>query len=562
MASFNSLPIVATNKYILDDYSAADSVLSLRTRTNVLIYKDGEDALVKQRPGFGYGPYAGNATVSHVIVGGYYWKATSRFYYVAYVSSGAKYVLYSRELGTNTLTITTIQDPVTFSTGATKPGWAEWEYGGTSYLLLFTGNQGWYITTLDVATEITDADMPDPHVPTPVVMDGYVFLAKEGTNDIYNSDLGSVTAWTSTAFISTEIEPGDIKALAKQKQHIVAFTDKNIEFFRNAAIPAPNSPLARVEAYNQKLALLNYTLLTQWEDDLYFVGTNKENLKTDVFKLSNFKVEDIGDESIQIYLKNFGTTNVYVVASYVTDGYFTPNILSDTITTSHLCMLTVKGEVLLILLPLACDIDTTSVTSPVPAAIFIDSVNQWVYWSSPNPDETSTTDENLTNTILSCGSLSYQSSKGTNSGALIAKIIYNSSTIDPLIAVNPNLGVDTTNGTYLPITSYIKLGPYDMDTDNYKFVHKLWPKWKIQPLDQTTYTGTLTVIGHDDNQVTQTPVVTQSLNLTKDVFFTRLGKYKNMYLTLKLQSNATAGTNSFMGELKGLGAQVTPGTRV
>ena len=245
-----NLPITPSNKYILDGYSAIEEVLTLRARHNVLLSKDNEDVVVSQRPAMVYGPYSAGA-VTRVVIGGYYWAKTSRFYYIGYNPGSGLYNLYSRELGTNTLTTTNIAT-VTMGSSTKKPGFAEWEYGGVFYLLVFTGNQGWYITTGDVATQIVDADFPADHIPTPVVMDGYVFLPKRNTNDIYNSDLGSVTSWTASAFISTEIDPGAIRALAKQKQHLIAFTDFGVEFFRNAGIPAPNSPLARVESYNSK----------------------------------------------------------------------------------------------------------------------------------------------------------------------------------------------------------------------------------------------------------------------------------------------------------------------
>lgn len=556
-----NLPVVMGNKYITEDYSETSDVLALRARTNVLVYKEGEEVLLKPRPGFRYGPYAGDSTVSRVIIGGYYWRKTARFYYVAYNPGAGTYALYSRELGTNTLTITTITT-VTVGGTSTRPGWAEWQYGGTFYLLLMTGSQGWYINTSDVATQIVDADFPTPHVPTPVVMDGYIFLPKINTSDIYSSDLGSVSSWSASAFISCEIEAGSIRALAKQKQHIVAFTDQNIEFFRNGGIPAPNSPLTRVESYNQKLACLNYTLLSQWEDDVYFVGTNKESLKTSVFLLSNFATKDIGDESMKVYLKNFGTSNTYAISGYVSAGYYSPDVTSTVLTSSVLSILNIKGQTLVVIIPLACDISTTSVASPVPAAVYSLSADAWMYWSQPDPTEDSTSDENLTNSLLSPGAVAYQGSAGTNNTAFIAKIIYNSSTIDPLMTPNYNIGLDVINNAYFPITSYVKLGPYDMGKDEFKAVHQLWLRWAIQPVDQTDNPGTLTVTTYSDNDVSETPVANTSVKLTKDVFLNQLGRYKNMYVVLKMQSNTAATTNSLLGELKGLGARLSLMTRL
>ncbi len=82
-----------------------------------------------------------------------------------------------------------------------------------------------------------------------VTLDGYVFiLTKDGK--IYNSDLNSVTSWSATNFISTNMSTDNGVSLAKYKNYIIAFGEESMEVFYNAGNPT-GSPLARYnEAYS------------------------------------------------------------------------------------------------------------------------------------------------------------------------------------------------------------------------------------------------------------------------------------------------------------------------
>jgi hypothetical protein len=95
-------------------------------------------------------------------------------------------------------------------------------------------------------TRCTDVDMPTPHVPFPVFLDGYIFLAKEGTGDIYNCDLNNPLSWTAGNFISAEMYPDDIQALVRVNNYILALGTGSGEYFYDAG-NASGSPLQRQE---------------------------------------------------------------------------------------------------------------------------------------------------------------------------------------------------------------------------------------------------------------------------------------------------------------------------
>lgn len=92
-----------------------------------------------------------------------------------------------------------------------------------------------------------DPQMPTPHVPFPVFIDGYLFLAKKNTADIYNSDLGNPSLWTAGNFITAEMFPDDIKALVKVDNYLLAIGNDTSEYFYDAG-NATGSPLARMES--------------------------------------------------------------------------------------------------------------------------------------------------------------------------------------------------------------------------------------------------------------------------------------------------------------------------
>jgi len=100
-------------------------------------------------------------------------------------------------------------------------------------------------------TEITSADFPTPHCPFPVFMDGYLFVAKSGTQDIYNSNLDDPALWTAGDYISAEMYPDKIVALSKNNNYIYALGSNSIEYFYDAAV-ATGSPLGRHDSAVQQ----------------------------------------------------------------------------------------------------------------------------------------------------------------------------------------------------------------------------------------------------------------------------------------------------------------------
>lgn len=105
-----------------------------------------------------------------------------------------------------------------------------------------TANGAQTITKTPVA-KIIDVDFPSQIVGQFVEMDGYVFIGTQNGR-IYNSDLNSVSAWSSSSFASANQATDGGAGLAKLKDQILAFGANSIEYWYNAG-NAAGSPLSR-----------------------------------------------------------------------------------------------------------------------------------------------------------------------------------------------------------------------------------------------------------------------------------------------------------------------------
>ena len=182
----------------------------------------------------------------------YYWSRSAK-----------KYSVIDDRLYSNTTDIKTL----TTSTGTV---WFVESTGTTDYLILCDGTKTYYITTGDTVTEITDGDFPAGAI-TPVSLDGYLFVIKSGTDEIYNSDVDAPTAWTASSFLSAEMYPDNLVALARQVNYVVAFGSYSVEFFYDNE-NASGSPLARNQSIAIKTGLAARDSMAQADRRLIFVG--------------------------------------------------------------------------------------------------------------------------------------------------------------------------------------------------------------------------------------------------------------------------------------------------
>ncbi len=141
---------------------------------------------------------------------------------------------------------------------------------------------------------------PSPHVPTPVFMDGYIFLAEKDSVDIYNSGVFSLFSWSPLDFASAENFPDKVVALARQANFVVAFGTNSTELFYDAA-NEEGSPLSRNENYLLQVGLAYSTAIFQTEKYLMWVAKNPTGTHS-VWSLNGYEAREVSTETIERFL--------------------------------------------------------------------------------------------------------------------------------------------------------------------------------------------------------------------------------------------------------------------
>lgn len=181
----------------------------------------------------------------------------------------------------------------TLSTTATTPvRFTEFINGtNTKSLVMVDGVEGYVFTSNAAGTKITDANFPNPHIPFPVYLDGYLFLAKSGTGDVYNSNLEDPTKWTVGDFISSELYPDDIQALVKINNYLLVVGTQGCEYFYDAANPTA-SPLARYDGGSLAFGTQVPNSIASNKNVAMFIANNNDGENT-ITVIEDFKSREI-----------------------------------------------------------------------------------------------------------------------------------------------------------------------------------------------------------------------------------------------------------------------------
>lgn len=172
---------------------------------------------------------------------------------------------------------------------------------GTTPTLVFPidNSRLYYYPDGGALTQVTDIDYPGEAglttTGTVVHLNGYAFIM---TTDgrIWNSDLGSISAWSATSFVSSNMYPDKGVGLARYKDLIVAFGRETVEFFRDVG-NATGSPLHRVPEGFIKVGAYSETAIAQLEDTVVWVSSSDLG-GLSVYMLDGYKPTRISDNAI------------------------------------------------------------------------------------------------------------------------------------------------------------------------------------------------------------------------------------------------------------------------
>jgi hypothetical protein len=241
---------------------------------------DGKKYYLKKRPGVA----GGFQLPAGIGQGIYFWQGS---YYTAVAGT-----LYANSVPLITLT-----------QGTSTVGFCEWRTDADDRLLIFDGTKGWAIGAGNTVGLING--IPSPHIPAPVFMDGYIFLAATGSQTIHNSAVSDFGTWPSDGFIDAEMYPDNIQTLTISNNYIVAVGTNSVEFFYDNA-NATGSPLQRNAPAVAQFGTPAPLSVNQTEKETILVGSTGNGGRT-VWIITGFQPTEIASEPVREALDLEGT---------------------------------------------------------------------------------------------------------------------------------------------------------------------------------------------------------------------------------------------------------------
>lgn len=262
--------------------------------------KENEIYLVK-RPGAS--SFIASVDASSVR-GLFHWEEQNRLF----VAVSDDIYIYNSVSGALVTTLSTA-----FGTTTGHVGFCEFLYDTGSVKIVAT--DGTTMITIDSAgTKVVgvDADMP-VHLPYPVFLDGYLFILKSGTADIYNSNLNDPLAYTPGDFLTAEMLADNATFLTRINNYIIVVGNKSIEYFWDAA-NAAGSPLQRNDTPIKLTGFLGG--FAALGNKTFIIGSNNDS-QPDIFMLEDFKITPIGTDAIRRHLATITVTDVTTIKASV-----------------------------------------------------------------------------------------------------------------------------------------------------------------------------------------------------------------------------------------------------
>lgn len=331
-----------------------------------------------------------------------------------------------------------------------------------------------------------------------VQMDGYLFYTTDDGN-IRNSDLNSITSYTSTSFKAVDMEPDACVGLAKHKNLVWVFGTGSVQPFYNAGY-ATGSPLERTTQAFSKTGALSQLSIATLEDDIYFVGSSNFGdiqtfrLRDGITKISQPHVDRIMGTSAS-------TSGTIYLSAFQLGGY--PYVMASISVANDLSsdkLLLASGDFYLLE-------DGTDILLEGSAASTASFSRQMVYnaklgiWSEWDAD--------IATFVIGQGA-------GGNNKILATSRF---STDGKVYTIDPTSSGQLYQDDGTAFTMQIRTSGLDFGTDNRKFIKKL------RLIGDTQDTGTVTVEYSDDDFQTWTTWGTVDLTSTRKEL-TRGGSHK------------------------------------
>lgn len=469
-----------------------------------------QDFFLVKRPGLEDSTIPPQLSVStnQSVIGSYFNEANNEIYWAT-----SERNVYYLDLSVG---IGSLQTIATFTNTRWTVGFTTFlNSSGTRYLIFTNGDELFYMNMASpgAATEVTDAQLPTPHIAMPVFLDGYLFLATSG-GDVYNSDLDDMSAWTPGNYISAEISGDGLTGLVKVKNYIVALGRRGIEFFYDAA-NLSGSPLGRNESYYKAISV--YDGISQVGDDVFFVGAYV-NQGLRVFRLRENDCTPVSDSTQERILGHYSALYTRSQPSTANAPRFKGNTFS------------VAGHNFYLL-------SVARASSPFGQINFVldTDLGFWYEWNLQNARVDSVINSSTGKPMLALSRLD------TGTGNYIAW--------SDFVYLNPNTYNDTNFDTSLNFTTIYITEEFDGETFNNKVCGRVAV---LCDQYQSTGTSNLALSWSDDNGASySTP---RNINVfSHNPFISATGRFRSRLWKLEY-------TDNYPLRLKGLSMDLNIGT--
>ena len=181
------------------------------------------------------------------------------------------------------------------------------DVNGTIYVATVTGASTFTIP-VNVTVQGTGGTLgnfPSDNLGVLVYMDSYIFTMLS-TGEIYNCAADDPTSWDPTWFLTAQMYPGSWRALARQNNFMVAFSDTTIQTFVTRTPDAVGgSPLENYESGAQQVGCVRASSIATDGQHITWVGTTKTGQNT-VYMMRGLTVPQ---EIATIQIKNLMSSN-------------------------------------------------------------------------------------------------------------------------------------------------------------------------------------------------------------------------------------------------------------
>ena len=148
-------------------------------------------------------------------------------------------------------------------------------------------------------------------VPGCVYLDDYMFV-QDVNGPIQNSDNLDISSWNALAFITPDKEPSNPVAIAKSLNYLISFKEWDTEFFEDAGIAAPASPLATVQSAYLKLGCASAYSVVEFDGGVVFMSKRDQLQRSrEIHVLNGLTPKKVSTPEVERLLNADGLTTTY-----------------------------------------------------------------------------------------------------------------------------------------------------------------------------------------------------------------------------------------------------------